>query len=122
MNAERILLYEQYVRFGEGADRAAFLRQPTALLWQRITSGELPPPQEILKVLGPAVEGKHLLVSSLDDTEDAALAAAGLNGRLRPVEDDALAVITQNASGNKIEWFLEREVDYRVDMNDNTGS
>lgn len=120
-NAERILLYDQYVRFGDSSDRVNFLGEATQLLWQRITSGELPGPERIVKVLGPAVAGKHLLVSSLDEDEDAALASAGLNGELRPVEDDALAVITQNASGNKIEWFLEREVDYYVDVDARTG-
>lgn len=121
-NAERILLYEQYVRFGDNSERVDFLGEATALLWERLTSGELPPPEAIVKVLGPAVAAKHLLVSSLDEREDAALGRAGLNGQMAPVEDDALAVITQNASGNKIEWFLEREVDYRVDLDPTTGA
>ncbi|MBW3614450.1 MAG: DUF4012 domain-containing protein [Actinobacteria bacterium] len=120
-NAEPILLYEQYLRFGDNSDRVNFLGEATRLLWQRITSGELPAPETIVKVLGPAVEGKHLLVSSLDDDEDAALASAGLNGELEPVAGDALAVITQNASANKIEWFLEREVAYHVDVDPRTG-
>lgn len=115
-NAERILLYEQYVRYGDTAERVDFLGDATQLLWQRITSGDLPSPQKILRLLGPAVQQKHLLVSSLDDAEDAALAEAGLNGRVRRHGSDTLAVVTQNASGNKIDWFLERDLDYRVSI------
>ncbi|MBW3558062.1 MAG: DUF4012 domain-containing protein, partial [Actinobacteria bacterium] len=121
-NAERVLLYDQYVRFGDNSDRVNFLGEATALLWRRITSGELPAPETIVKVLGPAVEGKHLLISSLDHDEDAALARAGLNGQLRPPAYDSLAVVTQNATGNKIDWFLEREVDYQVDVDPATGA
>ncbi|MDP9441718.1 MAG: DUF4012 domain-containing protein, partial [Actinomycetota bacterium] len=120
-NAERILLYDQYVHFGESSERVDFLGEAAQLLWRRLTTGDLPAPEAIVKVLGPAVEGKHLLVSSLDDDEDAALAGAGLNGALRSAQGDALAVITQNASGNKIDWFLERSVDYRAEVNAETG-
>lgn len=121
-NAERILLYEQYVKFGDGAERVDFLGEAARLLWQRITLGQLPEPQEILRVLGPAVRAKHLIISSLDEREDAALARAGINGRMAPVDGDALAVVTQNASANKIEWFLQREVDYRPTVDPATGA
>jgi len=120
-NAERILLYEQYVKFGDSTERVDFLGETARLLWQRVTSGQLPAPQEIVKVLGPAVQAKHLIISSLDEREDAALARAGINGQMAPVDGDALAVVTQNASGSKIEWFLQRMVEYRPTVDPTTG-
>ena len=120
-NAERILLYEQYVAL-QGQVRLDFLGDASRLLWERLTSGDLPGAGEIVKALGPAVRGKHLLVSAVDATEDAALARAGANGAMAPVRGDALSVITQNASGNKIDWFLRRQVQYRPRVDPTTGA
>ena len=38
----------------------------------------------------------------------------GISGRLEPVNSDALAVTTSNFAGNKIDYYLNRSVDYRV--------
>lgn len=120
-NAERILLYEQYLQL-PNPDRIDFLGEATRLLWERITSGPLPPVPKILAVLGPVVAKKHLMVSAIDPAEDAALDRAGINGRMAPVGDgDALAVVAQNAGGNKIDWFLKRTIDYRPRHDPATG-
>ena len=121
-NAEQILLYDQYVRL-PSPERIDFLGEATRLLWERVTSGPLPPVPRILAALGPAVADKHLMVSAVDGDEDAALGRAGINGRLAPVDGgDALAVVTQNASGNKIDWFLRRSIDYRPSYDPTTGA
>ncbi|MGH9179903.1 MAG: DUF4012 domain-containing protein, partial [Acidimicrobiales bacterium] len=120
-NAERILLYEQYERLPK-PERVDFLGEATRLLWERLTSGELPPVAKVLRSLGPAVGGKHILISAVDQPEDAVLERAGVNGRLAPAHGgDALAVITQNGNGNKIDWFLKRSVDYRPTYDRETG-
>ncbi|HVF33139.1 MAG TPA: DUF4012 domain-containing protein [Acidimicrobiales bacterium] len=121
-NAEQILLYEQYVAFGDNAERVDFLGDATEVLWARITTGDLPPTQTIVDVLGPVVAEKHLLVSSRRADEDRALRRAGLNGEMRPVRGDALAVTTQNASGNKIDWFLRRSTSYEVEVDPHGGA
>ena len=116
-NAERILLYDQYVAFGDSAERVNFLGDATDLLWKRLTAGQLPEPQAILAKLGPAVAGKHLMVTSLrGGAEEATLRRAGINGEVAEVDDDALAVVTQNASGSKIDWFLHRKLRYEAHL------
>jgi hypothetical protein len=119
-NAEHILLYDQYVRLQNTAERIDFLGTTAKLVWERLAAGELPPPKAIVRALGPAVVAKHLQITSLDPSEDRVLARAGVNGRVLPVDGDALAVITQNACGNKIDWFLQRDVNYRATV-DATG-
>ena len=119
-NAERILLYDEYVSLQNNTQRVDFLGTTTRALWGRLTSGELPPPKEILQALGPVIARKHLQISSLDPAEDVALQHAGVNGRMAPVRNDALAVVTQNASGNKIDWFLHRDVGYHVTVDPTT--
>ncbi len=110
-NAERVLLYDQYVKLAN-PDRIDFLGDATRVVWDRLTTGQLPAPRALLDALAPAVRGRHLMVSSLRPEEDAVLAEVGVNGRMAPVDGDSLAVVTQNATGSKIEWFLRRQVDY----------
>jgi hypothetical protein len=43
----------------------------------------------------------------------------GVSGRLDPVHSDALAVTTSNFGGNKIDYYLDRSVDYRVMLTPN---
>lgn len=120
-NVERILLFEQY-RVLPTDQRVDFLGEVVRELFGRLTSGKLAGARQILDALGPAVAQKHLRLTSLDATQDAALEAAGANGAMAPVRGDAFAVITQNATGNKIDWFLRRRVDYSVTVDPSTGS
>jgi len=121
-NAEHVLLYDQYAQLPQ-SERVDFLGEVTRQLWGRITAGRLPPVAKVLAALGTAVGDKHVMVSSVDRREDAALGRAGINGRLTPVGGgDSLAVITQNANGNKIDWFLRRTLDYRPTYHRETGA
>ena len=42
-------------------------------------------------------------------------------GRLDPVRSDAIAVTSSNFAGNKIDYYLQRSVDYRVNLRPTTG-
>jgi hypothetical protein len=68
--------------------------------------------------LAPAVTGRHLVVTSLHEPEAQHLARLHVDGAMRPVDGDFLGVITQNASGNKIDWFLRRKIRYEVEEDD----
>ena len=41
---------------------------------------------------------------------------------MAPVDGDFLAVVAQNAGENKIDWFLRRRTDYRVELDPSTGA
>lgn len=114
-NAERILLHDQYVELPTD-DRVDFLGDTAETLWQRLTAGELPKPSSILSVLGPAVEQKHFQIASLHENEQDVFAGLDLAGAMAPVNGDFLGVVTQNASGSKIDWFLHRRLSYDVDI------
>ena len=109
----RILLHEQYVRF-ERPDRLDFLGDVARAVFDRLTDGELPAPTRLAQVLGPLARDGHVVLHSTDDGEQAVFEQIGASGALPAVEGDFLGVITQNASGNKIDWFLRRTVDYDV--------
>lgn len=114
-NASHVLLYDQYVRLGDSSVRADFLGRVTQTVWQRFlgTSASL---ADLAKALGPAAAGRHLAVATTDAGQEAGLRQLGLAGAMAPVAGDYLQLVTQNASGNKIDWFLRRELDYRVSL------
>lgn len=118
-NAVPVLLHEQYVRF-QGANRVDFLADVMEAVWQRITtrpSGLV----ELGRALGGAVADKHVMVTATRGDEQAALVELGVSGAMARVGDDFIGVVTQNASGNKIDWFLHRALDYRVEVDPASG-
>lgn len=118
-NAVPVLLHEQYVRF-QGANRVDFLADVMEAVWQRLTTrptGLV----ELARALGGAVADKHVMVAATRDDEQAGLVELGVAGAMAPVADDFVGLVTQNASGNKIDWFLHRGLDYRVAVDPATG-
>jgi hypothetical protein len=108
-----ILLHDQYVAFPR-PERVDFLGEVANVVFDRLTTGVLPSPARMAAVLGPVLQDGHLVLHSPDDAEQALFADLRVDGAMPPVHGDALAVVTQNASGNKIDWFLRRSVDYDV--------
>ena len=115
-NAERVLLHEQYVRYADaGDDRVDFLGDAAEATWARLTTMTLPDPGRLVDALAPAVAGKHVMVTSTRADERATLIDLGIAGAVPPVDGDFLGVVTQNAGANKIDWFLRRHLDYKVE-------
>jgi hypothetical protein len=53
--------------------------------------------------------------------EEQALVKLGISGALPPVTDDFLAVVGQNASQSKIDWYLRRSITYDARWDPATG-
>ena len=122
-NALQILQYDQYQRFGGAREdqRVDFLGEVAQLAWARLTSGALPPVPQVIAALGPAVGAKHLMFWSARPEEERLFEQMGGSGRIPPVTGDFVGLVTQNAGGNKIDYFLRRQMDYRVRLNPSTG-
>jgi hypothetical protein len=124
-NVERFLVVDQY-EFAE-SEREDFLEQVTERAVTQLLTGTLPPPQEMVRTIGPpALEG-HLSAYATREDEQRVFRLAGIDASLPdPRADgafhDGLAVITDNASGNKIDSFLHRSIDYRADVDRSTGA
>ncbi|MGH9225981.1 MAG: DUF4012 domain-containing protein [Acidimicrobiales bacterium] len=114
-NAERIMLHEQYL-LTDRTERIDFLGDVADAAWGRLTGDVLPPPQQLVNVLAPAARAKHLLLASLHADEQALYDHLGISGRVAPVQGDFVGLVTQNASANKIDFFLRRSLDYRVEL------
>lgn len=116
-NALQTLLYDQYSDYSTERDaRIDFLGDVARVAWQRLTGSGLPPVPQLLSSFAPAVRSKHLMFWSSHPDEEHLFESLGGAGKIAPVNGDFIGLVTQNAVGNKIDYFLHREVDYRVQL------
>lgn len=120
-NALQILLFDQYQRYSARGQRVDFLGDVAQEAWRRLTGGGLPPVPQVLAALGPAIQDKHVFLSSTRPDEQRLFEDMGAAGSIPPVNGDFIGLVTQNAVGNKIDYFLRRAVDYRVQLDPASG-
>jgi hypothetical protein len=121
-NAEQFLIRDQY-QFAE-SEREDLLAAVTALTVETVLDSSLPPPQELAEQLGPVALEGHLSAYATRPEEQALFREIGMEAAMPTAAADgfdALAVVTNNASGNKIDSFLQRSVDYRPTFDPDTG-
>ena len=87
----------------------------------RLLAGSLPTPPELAKDIGPLVAERRLLVWTDNEDEQDLLDRVGLLGAIPALDeaDGGFSVSVTNASGNKIEVFLDRQVNVEVQTEPN---
>jgi len=120
-NAATILLHDEYSITSPDGERFGFLATMIRTVVDDLTSQELPPATTIIDALRPAVTGKHLMIYSDHPDEEQALGSLGIGGALPPLADDFLAVVGQNTSSSKIDWYLRRSIAYHASFDPGTG-
>lgn len=114
-NARRVLLHDQYVALSQDTDnRVDFLEAVAREVFDRMTSGGLPEPADVGAAMSPMLAGRRLQLWSTRPDEQAWFEEIGASGSLAPLRDDALAVVLNNASRSKIDWYLRRDIAYDV--------
>lgn len=120
-NAAAFLLHGQY-RVTEVDTRVDVLEDFSRAVVDTLLSQRLPPPHELLDALGPMVDQGRITGWMARPDEQAVLAQVGLAGTLAdPGDDDGLAIVFNNAAGNKIDYFLAADATYRVEADARTG-
>ena len=122
-NAEQFLLRDQYLSLPDTPERIDALETIARTSFERLTTGALPGPRALADRYGPLAAAGHLAFTSLDPQEADLLDRLGIGGRVEPLErDDGLFVTSINASGNKIDLFLERTLSYDASWDPRTGT
>jgi hypothetical protein len=108
------LLNGQYLAFeDDNADRLDALDVALDEVFTGLLSIDTPSPRKAANTLGPVVDAGRLMMTTADDAENEALRALGLTGDFPAAAgDDLLSVVAQNNANNKIDYYLERVVDY----------
>jgi hypothetical protein len=120
-NAADHLLREQYLT-GDNAARIDALESLARQTFEQLTTGDLPGPRVVADTLTDVVAGAHLHAYATDPEQQALFRDIGIDGALPAVRDhDALAVVNNNAVGNKIDLYLHRTVDYAATWDPDSG-
>ncbi|HJV04462.1 MAG TPA: DUF4012 domain-containing protein, partial [Actinomycetota bacterium] len=112
------LANEAYGRFRDPVTRKRVLGDVAGQVLKRFLSGAARArPAAAGRALADAASGGHLLLHSVDPEVQAAFLQAGVAGRLGGVGGaDYLNVVVNNISVNKVDYFVERRVRYRVTL------
>jgi hypothetical protein len=109
-NTAEVLMYRAYVeKGGSTPERINLLATVAQASWVKLTTASLPGPDELGRQMGPIVRNRHLQFWMRDSAELAFLASINATGAL----PQGTGVVVNNASANKIDWFLERTVQER---------
>lgn len=119
--AERFLLLDQYVELPDTDARADVLEAFARTVFEELTSRSLPGPAVVADALADPVRQGRIQLYAVDPDHQRLFAELGAAGALPPVDGDALAVVNNNASGNKIDVFLSRDIAYRVRWDPSSG-
>jgi hypothetical protein len=122
-NAEQFLLYDQYVQFGDRSQRVDFLEDVAKVTFNRLTSNaEIPSPREAIDILDPVVEAGHIQFTTFHLGEVTYFDQLDLAGYFTSDSNDFVSVVTSNAAGNKIDYFLQRGLSYQATWDPSTGA
>ncbi len=115
-NAVAYLANQEFIDFTNNARRIAFLQSLLKQVWQALTTRPLPSVPTLVRDLAPAVDGGHILMYSPSPPAESFFRQVHLAGAMPPVHGDFVGVVTQNAAGNKIDWYLRRSITYAATL------
>ena len=117
-----LLLRDQYLEHGSNDERSDLLTDVADATFEALTSGKLPAPRKLAKVLGPAVGAGHLLFETWGAEEQAFLTDLGTRGAFPPVYGtDLVSLRMANDGGSKLDAYIERDLSYDVVLEPETG-
>lgn len=116
-NVVRITLRDEYEEFAGNpteAQRERFLGDIAAEVWRRFSTGGFGSAEALSQTLARAVSAGHMKMWTSAKDPQAFFEKVGASGRVRTDASDAVLVTTQNASGNKVDYYLHRKLEYNV--------
>lgn len=116
-NVVSFLANQEFIDFTNNAVRIALLQTLMKVVWHDLTSLPLPAVPTLVQDLAPSVQGGHLLLYSSSPGQESFFRQIHVAGAMAPVHGDFVGVVTQNAAGNKIDWYLRRSISYDATVN-----
>ena len=106
---------EAYRNYDDPNVRKRVLGDVARRVFERFLRGDVSPLRAV-SVLGDLIAQGHLLVHSRDPEFQEGLRLAGTDGSLAGQAGDLIAVVQNNAAGNKADFYQDRSIDYSVDL------
>jgi hypothetical protein len=122
-NVAKIAMHDVYVRVADRERREAFFEELVRTSFDRLVSTKITLTPRSTGLFDAAVRGGHFRMFSKHDDDQTVFERIGASGSLRRAAraTDVLSVVSENATGNKADWFLRRDVRYRVALDPVTG-
>lgn len=121
-SAPELLLHQQYV-ITDRPERTSLLEEVAGEVLDRLLDQPLPPPTDLIDVMGPMIEQGRLAGWSSRPEEQALFESSGFAGGLPEAgSGDGVAVTFNNAAGNKIDYFLRARAGYEVEVDAASGA
>jgi len=122
-NAGQFFFQDQY-RFDASIRTEVFdqLASVAGDVVQQLNAQELPGPEELGRVMGPAARGGHLQVVTFDDqTNDFLRSVKLLRDFGRNDTQDFVGLVQTNGLANKADLYLRRRLEYRIVVGESGG-
>jgi hypothetical protein len=114
-NAVPILLHDEYVAFdGRLDDRIDFIGRVAKQVFDQLADSGL---SDLIKaggVVNTITSRRHLQFWSTDEPATRFFHETRVDGAVPPLASDAVLVTTQNAAGNKTDYYLKRSLKYEA--------
>ncbi|MFA5884664.1 MAG: DUF4012 domain-containing protein [Acidimicrobiia bacterium] len=114
-NVVDVTLRDAYAAFARTPERADFLGDVAQAVVDQATAGELGEPATVARVLGEAAQRGHLVLSFTRPQEQRFAETVKAAGALAE-GGDVVHVTDANFSANKLDYYLERNLDYRLEV------
>jgi len=114
-NVVDVTLSEAYAEFASTPERADFLGDVADAVVAEATEGNLGEPANVARVLGDAARRGHIALWFDRPAEQRLASAVGADGGLRR-GGDTLHVTAANVAANKLDYYLQRDLDYRIEL------
>ncbi|WP_278313842.1 DUF4012 domain-containing protein [Lolliginicoccus levis] len=113
-NVVEITLNEAYFRFGDRQlARKAYLQEIAGAVMARVNTYD-GPKGPLARALANAIEEQRILVWSAEPDEQAVLGDSIVGGTLPEDESPYAHVVLNNGAGGKLDYYLERSLEYRA--------
>ena len=114
-NVVDVTLRDAYAKFADTPERADFLGDVAQAVVDEATAGRLGEPAEVARVLGEAARQGHIALAFTRPQEQRLAKSVGAAGALAR-GGDVVHVTDANFSANKLDYYLERNLDYRLEV------
>lgn len=111
-NVVKWTLIDAYSVYKKRHERKDFLEDVALAIWRRVVAGDFKDRSALVEKLGQALSDKHLILYSVNSKEQQLFESLGYAATLNKNAGDYLQVIVQNHGANKVDIYLDQEVDY----------
>jgi hypothetical protein len=116
-NVVDVTMRQAYIEYADDGDRReTFLGDVADAAWTAFSDRDLGSPATVIKALSRATRTKHLTMWFANPEDQALARRAHADGALPRAPADLALVTTGNAGQNKIDYFLQRHLDYDLEL------